>query len=107
MSNITPPSENSRFIEELKNLPSESQDKLIEIYGNKQKALIEFEHKKEELLQKAKYQGIAFGTFLAALVIGLGAFAISQKSNLLEVAALITSIAGLAGVFLWGFQRKD
>jgi hypothetical protein len=45
------------------------------------------------------------GTALASGAIALGAFAVAQGANVYAIAALVTPISGLAGVFVWGGQR--
>ncbi|MCJ2137021.1 hypothetical protein MKK69_23750 [Methylobacterium sp. J-026] len=47
------------------------------------------------------------GTALASGTIALGAFAVAQGANVYAIAALVTPIAGLAGVFVWGGQRPN
>ncbi|MCJ2057675.1 hypothetical protein MKL09_14045 [Methylobacterium sp. J-048] len=47
------------------------------------------------------------GTALASGAIALGAYAVAQGTNVYAIAALVTPISGLAGVFVWGAQRPN
>ena len=47
------------------------------------------------------------GTALASGAIALGAFVVAQGANVYAIAALVTPIFGLAGVFVWGGQRPE
>ncbi|NVN80577.1 MULTISPECIES: hypothetical protein [unclassified Vibrio] len=44
------------------------------------------------------------GTFLALSSLALCAFAIHEKADLVPLAAVLTPIAGIAGVFVWGYR---
>jgi hypothetical protein len=63
--------------------------------------------KKYDSHHKFRQSGLIYGTLLALSALALGAFGIINKAELLSLAALITPIAGLAGVFIWGYQRRD
>jgi hypothetical protein len=52
-----------------------------------------------------RYLRLFLGTALASGAIALGAFAVAQGANVYAIAALITPIFGLAGVFVSGGQR--
>ena len=45
------------------------------------------------------------GTALASGAIALGAYAVAQGADVYAIAALVTPISGLAGIFVWGGRR--
>ena len=47
------------------------------------------------------------GTGLALLSLALTAFAIYVKADLPSLAVILTGVAGIAGVFLWGYRPRD
>jgi hypothetical protein len=97
----------AEFFESIKSLSEESQKEIIDIYKTEIKAHHANEEIKLTLKQSTHFMNLGFGSILALSAFLLAAYAIYQKANLLDLAALITPIAGLAGVFLWGFQRKN
>lgn len=44
------------------------------------------------------------GTFLATASLALCAFAINKSADLLPLAGVLGPIAGIAGVFVWGYR---
>ncbi len=46
------------------------------------------------------------GTFLAAASLAVCAFAIWKGASLAPLAAVLAPIAGIAGVFVWGYRPK-
>lgn len=54
-----------------------------------------------------RYLSIVCGTLLAFASLSLSAFAIQRGASLVPLAAVLTPIAGIAGVFLWGYRVLD
>lgn len=47
------------------------------------------------------------GTGLALLSLALTAYAIYARADLPSIAIILTGVAGVAGVFLWGYRPKE
>lgn len=54
-----------------------------------------------------RYLSIVCGTLLALASLSLSAFAIQRGASLTPLAAVLAPIAGIAGVFLWGYRISD
>jgi hypothetical protein len=50
---------------------------------------------------------LSLGTFPATISLGVCLYGIHQGTNLLSLAAMIGPVAGLAGVFVWGYRPKS
>jgi hypothetical protein len=55
-------------------------------------------------IQRYRYVSVAFGSLLAAMSLGVCAFGIHQKAEILPLAYILGPVAGLAGVFVWGID---
>jgi hypothetical protein len=65
------------------------------------------EHFKEQRhLRLYRYFSVLSGVFLAIAALGLCAFGIERQANRYPIAALLTPIAGLAGVFIWNYRPR-
>lgn len=51
-----------------------------------------------------RYVSVLSGLLLAVVSLGVITFAIDRGAALTQLAAVLTPIAGLAGVFLWGYR---
>jgi hypothetical protein len=91
----------------IKDFSESEKEQIIEIHKTRLANQASLEHKKLIYSSGLKFALAILGTGLASAAFILAAHAINSKASLIELAALITPIAGLAGVFLWGFQRKD
>jgi uncharacterized membrane protein len=49
---------------------------------------------------------VILGTFLATASLALCAYAIQRGANLAPLAAVLGPVAGIAGVFIWGYQPR-
>jgi hypothetical protein len=86
---------------------------LIDIWAENQRSLMAIKENEHLIFDKnAKTKRIqsilapVLGTLMATIAFALGAFGIQANANLWAIAALITPIAGLAGVLIWGYQKS-
>lgn len=57
-------------------------------------------------LRLYRYFSVLSGMLLAISSLGLCAFGIERKADLLLVAGVLGPVAGLAGVFIWGYRPR-
>jgi hypothetical protein len=68
---------------------------------NAEQQALDFQH-----LRIYRIISIISGTFLATGSLALCAFAVEKGANLVPIAAVLAPIAGIAGVFIWGYQPR-
>ena len=54
-----------------------------------------------------RYVSVACGSALALCSLGVCAYAIHAKADLVPVAIVLGPVAGLAGIFVWGYRPKS
>jgi hypothetical protein len=95
------------LVEQIKNLSENDKQLFVDIFKDNLKEKARLERKRQDHKLLIRSASIFFGSLLAGCSLLLAAHAINLKASLLELAAVFTPIAGIAGVFIWGFQRKD
>lgn len=88
---------------ELLRLHSESTEKYYEwLKAERAEKSQQLDH-----IQRYRYLSIISGEILALASLAVIAYGIHRGSQLTHIAIAISPVAGLAGVFVWGYRPKD
>ena len=79
----------------------------LENYERRLDEKIAEERKQAHHLRLYRYVSVLSGTLLAVASLALCAFGIERQTDLLPLAGVLGPVAGLAGVFIWGYRPQD
>jgi hypothetical protein len=79
----------------------------VEKYQEREDARLSKELTEQRHLHNYRALSIIAGTGLAMASLLLCGYAIYKEANLLPVAGVLGPVAGIAGVFVWGYRPKD